>query len=353
MIRRRDLLVRLPLLAGLGKSVAGAPRPMTGAEAPGPSPLILSIDGPLIVTADLARQRELFQGGLGLALVADQELSAATVRSLFGVTGRTARTQLLQTRGTSIGVRLIEFRPSSRVAAREGARPTDADALKVIDFMVPDFQRARDALAARGFKLAAPAASYSTPEDGRFTEGHIQGPDGVICAILQMHDTPRTKYVRVADETFSEVLGVSAPVSDRNAALDFYRDVLGLQTVLSYEIANGSFQTLLESKEKAVLRGVNFGIDARAPMIGVVHYGLPLSAFRSLRDRAALPHRGLQALRLSVSSVDAVAEAAASARHEIVAPPAEGLLFPQGRIRSVLVRAPHGVLHHFTETMKA
>ena len=275
------------------------------------------------------------------------------VGSLFGVTGRTARTQVLQTRGTSIGVRLIEFRPSSKVAVREGARPTDADALKVIDFMVPDFEKAKDALARRGFKLAAPAASYSTPEDGRFTEGHIQGPDGVVCALLQMHDTPLTKYVRVADEAFSEVLGVSAPVSDRNAGIDFYRGVLKLPAVLSYEIGNASFQNLLKSRETTVLRGVNFGIGARAPMIGVVHYGLPLTAFRSLRERSVLPHRGLQALRLSVPSVEAVAEAAASAGLDIVAPPAEALLFPQGRIRSILIRAPHGVLHHFTETLKA
>lgn len=353
MIRRRDLLARIPFLGALtGGRVAGAAQERASGTPHG-SPLIQSIDGPLIVTADLAPQREMFEDVFGLSLVADQELSAATVRSLFAVTDRTARTLLLQTKGTSVGVRLVEFRPSSKAAVREGARPIDADALKVIDFMVPDFGRATAALAARGFKLAAPPASYSTPEDGRFTEGHIRGPDGVVCALLQMHDAPLSKYVQVTDETFSEILGVSAPVSDRESALRFYRDVLKVPAVLSYEIANGSFQKLLALREKTLLRGVHFGIGARAPMIGVIHYGLPGSAFRSLRDRAVLPHRGLQALRLSVRSVDAVAGAASAAGLEIVAPPAESLLFPQGRIKSILIRAPHGVLHHFTETLKA
>ena len=345
MIRRRDLLARIPLLAALGgRRIAGA--------SPA-SPLILSIDGPLIVAGDLARQRELFEGAFGLALVADQELGGAAVRDLFGVTGRAARTVLLNTRGTTVGVRLLEFRPSSSLGVREGARPIDTDALKVVDFMVPDFGKATAALAARGFRLVAPAASYSTPEDGRFTEGHVEGPDGVVCALLQMHDTPLAKYVRVTDQTFSEVLGVSAPVSDRDSTLAFYGETLKLPTVLSYEIANESFQKLLRSKERTLLRGKNFGIGARAPMIGVIHYGLPPHSFRSLRPRAALPHRGLQALRFSVPSVDAVASAAAAAKLEIVAGPAEALLFPQGRIRSILIRAPHGVLHHFTETLKA
>ena len=354
MIRRRDLLAGISLLGALARGrIAGASQDRR-TEAPLPdSPMILSVDGPLVVTANLGRQREMFEDVFGLSLVADQELSAAAVRSLFGVTGRTARTLLLQTKGTAVGVRLIEFRPSSSVAVREGARPIDADALKVVDFMVPDFDKAAKALAARGFRLAAPAATYSTPEDGRFTEGHVEGPDGVVCALLQMHDTPLSKYVTVTDQTFSELLGISAPVSDRDAAIAFYRDVLNLHTVLSYEIANESFQRLLGSKEKTLLRGANFGVSARAPMIGVIHYGLPSSAFRSLHDRSVLPHRGLLAIRLSVASVDAVAGAAAKAQLQVIAPPAEVLLFPQGRVKSILVRASHGVLHHFTETLRA
>ena len=121
--------------------------------------------------------------------------------------------------------------------------------------------------------------------------------------------------------------------------------------MLSYEITSESFQKLLGSAQRTTLRGVNFGIAAKAPMIGVIHYGLPSSAFHSLRDRSVLPTRGLQGLRLSVASVDRVAQAAGAANLEVVAPAAEVLLFPQGRVRSLLIRAPHGVLHHFTETL--
>lgn len=351
-MRRRDLVSGLSFLAALG-----IPRPARAGQEPRTPPapastLIQSVDGPLIVTSSLARPREMFEGVLGLTLVADQDLDASAVEALYGVRDRTARTVLLQTPGTAVGVRLLEFRPASTVVVRKGARPIDADALKVIDFMVPDFDQAVSALAARGFRLAAPPAEYATPDDGRFTEGHVEGPDGVVCALLKMHDTPLSKYVTVSDRTFSEILGVSAPVSDRETALGFYRDTLRLEPVLSYEIANESFQKLLGSREKTLLRGTNFGAGRRAPMIGVIHYGLPSSAFRSLRERAVLPHCGIQAIRLSVSSVDEMLRAASAATLEIAAPPAEAVLFPQGRVKSVLIRAPHGVLHQFTETLR-
>ncbi len=315
--------------------------------------MILSVDGPLIVTDNIPRQRELFEGVFGLTLGADQELDAMSAEALFGVTNRPARTVLLETKGTSIGVRLVEFRPSSPIATREGARPIDADALKVIDFMVSDFDKAVAALAAGGFKLAGPPAKYSVPPDGRFTEGHIEGPDGITCALLKMHETPPSKYLTVTDRLFSEILGISAPVSDREAAMGFYKDFLKLEMVLSYEIASESFQKLLGSKEKTLLRGANFGLSSRAPMIGVIHYGLPSSAFISLRDKAVLPNRGVQAIRLSVRSADAVARAATAAGLEILAPVAEAVLFPQGRVKSILLRAPNGVAHQFVETIAA
>ena len=59
--------------------------------------MIQSIDGPLVVTESLAAQRDLFEGGFGLSMVADQELDASTTNALFGVPDRSARTVVLQT----------------------------------------------------------------------------------------------------------------------------------------------------------------------------------------------------------------------------------------------------------------
>ena len=329
MIRRRDLLARLSFLGVLG----GVRSPITAQESvelPPASPelRIQSFDGPLVVTSDLRRQRDLFEGGFGFGLVADQELDATAVKALFGVAERSARTVLLQPKGASTGVRLVEFRPPARRAARDGARPADRDALGGIDLAVQEVERTKRMLTARGFRPAPPGAGG--PASGNFggvPEGQVEGPDGVICAFRQM------------GAPLAEILSVSAPVSNKDAALSFYRDVLGLVAAQGHEAANGHV--------------TRFQLAGQAPMITVVHPSPGPGARHSLRDRAALPNPGLQALRFSVPSVAAVARTAALSRLEVVAGPSEALLFPQGRVRSILIRAPHGVLHHFTETLKA
>jgi catechol 2,3-dioxygenase-like lactoylglutathione lyase family enzyme len=311
-------------------------------------PLVTSIDGPLVSTRDLARQRTLFEGVFGLLPVAEQRLTAAEVEALWGVKGRAARSVLLETKGTAIGVRLVAFEPPSEIAIREGAAGIDSDALKVIDFVVTDFEAGVAALEKQGFKLSAPPAKYEVPKDGRFTEGHAEGPEGVKCALLKIHDASLDRFVRVQDRLFSEVLGVSAPVSDPAPIASFY-EALGLRQVYRYEIENESFQHLLGAGRKTKVVGINYGHSEKAVVIGIVHYGLPAGSFRSLRDRSVLPHRGTVALRLTVRSVEAAAEACRAKGGEILAPPAAVELAPQGKVRSLTVRAPHGVVHHFLE----
>jgi hypothetical protein len=351
----RSLLSAVTIPSGW---VSAMPDPTTAS-------LITSIDGPLVVTGSFERQRLLFERGFGLLPVADQNLDAATTEALFGVERRSSRTLLLETPGTRASVRLVAFEPSSTDTVRGSAQAIDADAWKVIDFMVPDFDRAVAHLQGLGFGLGAPPAEYSVPPDGRFREGHLEGPDGVTCAILRMYDTPMSRYVRVTDRLFSEVLGVSSPVSDRESAIGFYRG-LGLPSPLSYEIATESFQKLLGAKEPTLLRGMNFAarprrgatpasgdVDPTGLMIGVIHYGLPSTAFRSLRSRARLPRRGLQAIRLTTSSIDKAREACVAGGGKVIAETRDAILFPHGHVRSLLVEAPHGPLHHFVEPIAA
>lgn len=325
-----------------GGRIATPMRLRPHAAEPSASSLIQSFDGPLIVTSSLSRQRELFEGVLGLSLAADQELGPDAVAALFGVAGRTARSVLLETKGTSVGVRLVEFRPSSLLAVRDQARPFEVDALASIGFLAPDLHRAREALATRGISLDLRTASYSTTEGGRISEGQFEGPDGVVCTVGHVHGEPLSNDATVTERAFSEIATVRAAVSDRASAHGFYGETLGLQTVRTRETA----------RQGILLRSVDFSTGSMAPRIELIDYSPRPPTSRSLRDRSVLPHRGLQALRFSVSSVDAVARAAAAAGVEITAPTSETLLFPQGRVRSILIRAPHGVLHHFTETLR-
>ncbi len=308
---------------------------------------IRTIDGVLVSTSDLEGQRRLFEGVFGLRETARGDLDAATVAALWGVAADGARLLWLETADTGVGVQLVKFEPASEVAIREGADGIDCDALKVIDFLVDDFEAGEVAADGQGFPLRG-RAEYSVPADGRFTEGHLEGPDGVLCALLRTHDQPWSRFVRVRDRLFSEILGFSSPVSDLGSVHDFYL-TLGLDVVYRYELESESFQHLLGAGRKTRIRGFNYGLSEVEPMIGILHYGLPEGAYRSLRRRAVLPHRGIAAARFSVDSVARVGEICRRGGWEVVAE-ARGLsLGPYGRVHSLTIRAPHGVLHHFLE----
>ena len=305
------------------------------------------------MTAHLERQRKLFEGVFGLVETAAGELDGETVRALWDLEGRTARTVLLETPGTSVGVQLVELTPSPELAIREGAKGTDHDALKVIDFVVSDMDRGVAHLEKNGFSTSGPIAEYSLPRDGRFSEAHLEGPDGVKCALLQMHDQPLSRWVRVADRLFSEILGFSAPVAKAGPVDVFYRQTLGFELVYHYSFESDGFAQLVGAERTTTVRGFNYGTSTVDPMIGVIHYGLPEGTTRSLRSRAAFPHRGLAAVRLETDSVARVVEACQRSEGIRWAGPQEVEAAPWGRARSLLVEAPHAVLHHFIERLPA
>src|SRR6185295_6767636 len=96
----------------------------------------------------------------------------------------------------------------------------------------------------------------------------------VIAALLEFHDSPRTRFVRAVEPTFSEILGVSAPVAEIEPVRAFYA-TLGLKVVFEYAVETDSFAKLIGQSRTTKLTGTNFGLSERAPVIGIIHYGLP------------------------------------------------------------------------------
>jgi catechol 2,3-dioxygenase-like lactoylglutathione lyase family enzyme len=310
---------------------------------------VTRIHGPIVSCADIGVTRRLFEQVFGLAPVAEQELSRETVKALWGLAGHSARTAVLDTPGTAFGVRLVQFDPVSDVVIRNRASGFDADALKVIDFYAPDFDAAEAHLKARGFALKHDRAEYDLPE-GHFIEGHLWGPDEVVCALVSGPPAFFAGFATVKDRLVSEVQSISSPVSDPDAVLRFYREVLGLGVVYEYFIDAESFSRLVGTPHKLQLRARNVGVSRSEPYFGIIHYGLPGDAYRSLRERAVFPHRGLAGATLMADGIAAIATKARAWGAEILAPPVALELDPHGRVTSLTLRAPHGVIHHLVGT---
>ena len=290
----------------------------------------------------------MFEGVYGLQPVAEQSLDQAEVRTLWGVEGRSAETLLLETPGTHFGVRLICFDPVSDVVIRDPASGFNSDALKVIDFYAPDFEAGHQRVKQAGFRLKHDMAEYDLPE-GRFIEAHLWGPDQVVTALISGPNAFFRNFATTTDKLFSEVQSVSSPVSDMEAVVEFYDRVFALGIVHEYAIDDDSFADLVGTQHKLQLRAKNIGLKRTEPYFGIIHYGLPDTAYQSLKDRATLPNRGLAGATVLVTSAAQIAEKAAAQGAEVTAPLAQADLAPYGPVKTLGLRGPHGVFHHVVE----
>ena len=306
------------------------------------------IHGPIISCEDLAAQRVVFEQVYGLRPVAEETLSQETVAALWGLTGRTAKTVLLETPGTRFGIRLVQFDPLSDIVIRHKSSGYNSDALKVIDFYAPYFYAAKAHVEAKGFHLKDEVAEYEL-DNGSFLEGHLWGPDSVVTALVSGPKDFFRNFATTTEKLFSEVQSVSAPVSDMEAVLAFYAAVLDLGVIYEYGIDHESFADLVGTQHKMTLRAKNVGLKRTEPYFGLIHYGLPETAYESLRDRAVMPNRGLAGMTVMVDDAGDVARKAEAHGAEIVAPLAATALAPYGDIHSFTVRGPHGVVHHIIE----
>ena len=310
---------------------------------------MLSIDGPIISTGELDRQLVLFEQVLGLARTADVRLDLNATESWLGLTDHAARVISLATPGSAIGVQLVQFSPQSELVIRVGGVGIASDALKMIDFFTNDRRAAAAAFRQYGFEPVSDGAPVDLPDGRRFTETHVKGPDGLMVAAIYPENVPARDYVSVTERLFSEVQSSSGPVSDFEPVRQFYVETLGLPLGLKYEFESPAFSSMIGAGETTVIRANNYGRIVEDVMLGIIHYGLPRSAYESLRDRARPPHRGVIGVRLTVTGIEALVARCAAAGYEIAVPLAVTTAGKLQTARTAVVRGPHGVWHFLVE----
>lgn len=306
--------------------------------------------GPIISTVDLDVWEHLLTNGFSMQRVASQHLDSKEVERLWGFGGHSADTAIYQTDGLSDQIRVVKFSPGVQTTIRTPASGYDCNALKVIDYYTADFGAAVKRLDAAGFKLKDDIAHYDLPNAKGITEGHLWGPDDVVCALIAGPVGFLGEFVTRTNALHSEVMSVSAPVESPEVVAEFYRDI-GLFEVYRYEINDASFQELVGANKKLHIRAVNFGTRREDPYLGIIHYGLPKRTYKSLAAESVMPNRGLAGATILAADLPAIAEVCARRGDEIVAEMGPVTLAPWGRCLSFSVRAPHSVLHHFVQPL--
>lgn len=303
------------------------------------------IFGPLVSAADLDEHARLFTGVFGMEQRGRVSLTAATGESLFGAGAGAVELVTLQTPGVASGVVACRFDPVSAETVRSYESRVDRDALKVIDFYAPDYEGAIAHARGLGYQVVETEAVYEL-EDGTFREAHLWGPDNVVTAFLGGPAPFFDDFAQVTDRLVSEVQSISAPVSDAEPVVAFYREVFGWEVVYEYAIDDPSFAGLVGVDAPMNLRSRNVGSSTREPYLGLIDYGLPAAVGGSLLGRSVAPRRGLLGAVVTTADLTAVRVAAGEERCGAAV---DLELAPFGVTRATVVVPPHGIPHLVVE----
>jgi catechol 2,3-dioxygenase-like lactoylglutathione lyase family enzyme len=293
--------------------------------------------GPLISAGDLEAHARLFGDVFGMVEVGRTRLDRDRCQALFGPNAGAVDLLVLQTPGVLAGAVVARFDPVWAETIRTYESRVDRDALKVIDFYAPDYEAALSHARRLGYEVVEAQAEYEL-EGGTFREAHVWGPDNVVTAFLGGPASFFADFAQVTDRLVSEVQSISAPVSQGQPVIDYYRAVFGWDVVYEYAIDDPSFAALVGVDELR-LRSRNVGVSTREPYLGLIDYGLPPHVGGSLLGRCVAPRRGLLGAVITTPDLDGVrARSGAVVSVEVD-------LAPFGAAHAALLHPPHGVPH--------
>jgi catechol 2,3-dioxygenase-like lactoylglutathione lyase family enzyme len=300
--------------------------------------------------ADLERAVALFRDVMGMSIIAQQEILGPEIEELWGLPTFMLGQSVILGKPDLSGsqIRLVQFEPVSQIVVREKAEPWDTGAIKIVDFMVSDFQQAEQALMSHGWEWRTPPQQYKLPNgEGESLEGHVKGPDGTIVGVIKLIGLSRSKYVEIADDVlFSEMATTSYLVPNITQALEFYSAVLGLHVTDDVTINEAEIQKLIGIPSGVGLRMVLLASgQARSGKIGLLEYEGVTGT--SLAEISKPPHRGAVLISFETDNLDDLHGRLKTSGAHIVCPPVQIEVQPYGDVRAMTAKAPDGVMLEF------
>jgi catechol 2,3-dioxygenase-like lactoylglutathione lyase family enzyme len=288
----------------------------------------------VIGVADMQPVRDLWIGHFGMEVVAAQEGADLELAGVWGLDPQQVAEQLLlRTPGTCSGwLHFVRFeRPAPPV--RLNAAPYDL-CPKNIDVNCIDMPARRDELLAGGLNFRSAISEY---EIGGITVREVQMPvhDCINTVLIEVFDYPLALSAKHYGAVTSFVLGVP----DVTAESVFYREALGLDTVLEHRVAGAAIEKVIGLPPGAALLLRLMGNPdqpyGRAELIE--YEGMP---GKDLYPQARPPALGSLLGRFETSDLDALVSHLGCCGIHVVELPVASLIF--GRCRLAAFKSPAG-----------
>ena len=334
-MKRPPVLLVILLLLGLSSwtSVALA--------QPSQAPVVEAVEAVGMTVADMERSSGFYANVLSFEKVSDVEVTGSAYEHLQGVFGLRMRVVRMR-----LGEEFIEL--TEYLAPRGRAIPVDSRShdrwFQHIAIIVSDMDRAYQWL--RHHKVEHASSGPQRLPDWNVNAGGIRAfyfkdPDGHPLEILEFPpDKGDQKWHRVTDRLFLGIDHTAIVVSDTEASLKFYRDVLGLKVVGESE-NYGTEQEHLNNVFGARLRITTLRA-ASGPGIEFLEYLTPRDGRPIPVDKRANDLIHWQTTLLT-SRIETATRSSSIGRFALISP--EVIVLPENPLgfkRGLLVQDPDG-----------
>lgn len=313
----------------------------------GGSPLSMAVIG----VENMAESLGFYRGIVGMDVVGSDTLRGLRFAGHWRTPPETRATAvLLQARDIAVGrILLVDFFDPrrERIRARRERRMVG---LKALDFCVRDIAAVYRDLSAKGYEFWWPPRRQDSDDGmGRRTAALLEGPDGVILHLMQLHADAadscigrlRASFMSggATPTGFSPVAASAHGVRAHDRAVRFFGELLGMATV-----ADETLGAADERTQWTLLQG--------AHAFGMVSLAQPLNyRAEDLTPFAVAPNVGYLAQAFEVPDLDEARRHCGDLAVEIYSPPDELMLPGLGPILSMLVRDPgSGALQQLYQT---
>lgn len=298
---------------------------------------------------------ELLTGGFGWLERDSVDVGRPQMRVWRLPATATARQWLLMAPGTDNGyLRLVQFDGVKQQLIRPFDQAWDTGGLFDVNVRTDNLEALYGLLAREGWHAVSEPVHIRLPGFEQ-KQWFPRSPDGLrISPIERVPGQEKSAAPRAGSSApASRAFNATQIVADLEAAIAFYRDVLG------FELMVESLDTTLDPGPNVFGLPYNLLEDMKLPFAALSADGsregtLELISFeraegRHFAERAVPPNLGMLALRFPVTGLEALHRHLREHDVEIIAPPTVVTMSPFGLVQVMAVRGPEGLWLEFFE----
>lgn len=283
----------------------------------------------------LDRSLSFFTDTLEYALVGAGIYTAEEVTALWGLEGR-ARYAMVKNAYQATVIQLIEFEARTGACIRTD-RPGYDPGYYDVAMRCDNNAAVHKHLTKRGFTYYCEPYEYSTDwSDSTVSEAVLCGVDDIPTTMIETVSEPRPEF----DGLFKNITDIALVVSDMDVADKFWTDVIGMPKVYDEELTDGLVDPIMGLPEGTHSRMAYYS-GTNTPVVEALSFSIE---GESMSDVAKPENAGIFAMAYIADDVEEVAKKAAEAGFTVHGDPVETVIAVFGRVRSVLIDGPDGML---------